>query len=390
MNYSQPFSRTHTRPWSRLVAAIASPPASVSGKDVDRATDKAIVVLLVWTGVALFQSVPEALRSLEWAVFVAKLLDAWAWALLTPLILWTNKRVSAKYQDFVHILAVQLLLSIPFSLGHAILAGLLQYPIAQIWFNPLRSTEHYVYYFLGGWQTYCAIVGILQTLNFYNRYLTSRLELEMVEKRLLESRLNAMRLQLEPHFLFNALNAISSELESNPAQSREMIDDLGTLLRHSLECQGSNEISLANELALLDRYIAIQRLRFGDRIQIEIDVDPETLSTMVPSLLLQPIVENSIRHGIEGRLSGGSVTVSARYVGGNLQLIVQDDGVGLPRRWRFDAGAGLGLRVTRERLRALYPGLGESAFTITRRRGGGTRVVMRTPAPEARIPHVAA
>jgi two-component system LytT family sensor kinase len=219
----------------------------------------------------------------------------------------------------------------------------------------------------------------LQAFNFYNRFLTSQLTLERVEKRLIESRLNALRLQLEPHFLFNALNAISSEVVSNPELVQEMIEDLGALLRRSIDCHGSTEITLAEELALLDHYLAIQKLRFGDRIDIRIDAEPAALSTMVPSLLLQPLVENAIRHGIERRMSGGMIAISARLSDDRLQIDVQDDGIGLPLNWRMEASTGLGVRVTRERLETLYSEAGEHHFIISPRQGGGTQVAIQIP-----------
>src|SRR5206468_3638425 len=132
-----------------------------------------------------------------------------------------------------------------------------------------------------------------------NRSLTGQLQLERVEKSLIESRLNALRLHLEPHFLFNALNAISAELGARPELARSMIGDLGALLRRSLDCKDSAEITLGQELALLEHYLSIQRVRFGERLAIEIEVEPDLLSLMVPSMLLQPLVENAIRHGIE-------------------------------------------------------------------------------------------
>ncbi|MEO7691225.1 MAG: histidine kinase, partial [Sphingomonas sp.] len=209
--------------------------------------------------------------------------------------------------------------------------------------------------------------------------LTSRLQLERVEKSLLASRLNALRLQLEPHFLFNALNTISSEVTANPNLARDMIGDLGALLRQSLDCKDRTEITLAQELSLLEHYLSIQRIRFGDRMEIGIDIEPETLSILVPSMLLQPIVENAIRHGIEGRLSGGKVMISAWRAGDELQIRVLDDGAGLPPNWRMDASTGLGVRLARERLAALYPDLGEQGFVIRRREGGGTEVAMSVP-----------
>ncbi len=343
----------------------------------------AILLLLIWTAVGVFLAVADALNGFfEWHRFLAKVMESWAWALLTPVLLLIDRKLASIDQNIVRLAILFLLLSIPFSLAHTYLTGLLLYPITEIWWNPLRRYDYAVFYFLGSWQMYCGLVGILYAFKYYNRLLTSQLQLERVEKSLLESRLNALRLQLEPHFLFNALNAISSEVASDPALARDMIGDLGALLRHSLDCKDKAEITLAQELAVLEHYLAIQRVRFGDRIAIEIKAEPRTLPAMVPSMLLQPLVENAIRHGIEGQLSGGKITISASRAGEQLRLFVRDDGVGLPPDWRIEASTGLGVRVVRERLAALFPDLGEQAFRIGPRRGGGTEVAITIPLHE--------
>ena len=182
----------------------------------------AVLVVLVWTAIGTFQAVPEMLRGSIWPQFLSKLIDGWGWALLTPVILLIDRKWTSGPQNVVRGAVVQLLLSVPFSLVHTYLAGLMQYPIAEISWSPLRNSEFAVYYFLGGWMTYCAFVGILQAFKLYKRLLTSQVELERVQRRLVESRLNALRLHLEPHFLFNTLNAISSEVVTNPALAREM------------------------------------------------------------------------------------------------------------------------------------------------------------------------
>ncbi len=340
----------------------------------------AILVFLAWTCVGVFHAVPDIFTGFDWLMFASKIIDAWAWALLTPALLLIVRKLSSIEQNIVRLALLLLLLSIPFSLVHTFFTGLLLYGIPQIWWNPLLRSDFAVYFFLGGWQTFCALVGVIYAFKYYNRLLTSRLQLERVEKSLLASRLNALRLQLEPHFLFNALNTISSEVTTNPNLARDMIGDLGALLRQSLDCKDRTEITLAQELSLLEHYLSIQRIRFGDRMEIGIDIEPETLSILVPSMLLQPLVENAIRHGIEGRLSGGKVMVSAWRAGDQLQIRVLDNGVGLPPNWRMDASAGLGVRVARERLAALYPDLGEQGFVIRRREGGGTEVAMSVPA----------
>ncbi|MFL5239033.1 MAG: sensor histidine kinase [Rhizomicrobium sp.] len=339
----------------------------------------ASLIFLVWTAVGAFLAVPEMLRGFYWFVFAAKVIDNWGWALLTPLLLLIDRKLALRQRNLARVMLLFLLLSVPVTLVHTYLVALLLYPIPQVWWSPLRNSDYTVFYFLGGWATYCALVGILLAVRFYNGFLTGQLQLERVEKNLLESRMHALRLHLEPHFLFNTLNAISSELGANPELARNMIGDLGALLRRSLDCQDRAEITLAQELALLEHYLSIQRVRFGDRLEIKIDVSSDVLSVMVPSMLLQPLVENAIRHGIEGRISGGRIVVSGLRVGDQLQLRVVDNGGGLSRDWRMETSTGHGLRVTLERLRALYPGAADERLTIRRCRGGGTEVAIRIP-----------
>lgn len=343
----------------------------------------AVLIFLLWTAVGVFQAVPDMLDGFKWNETIGKFAEAWTWALLTPAILLADRRLNSAYPSAFRVAVAHLVLSIPFSVAHTYLTGIVLYPISSVWWSPLRSTEFAIYFYLGGWLTYCAIAGALQAFKYYNRFLSSQVELARVEKRLVESHLNALRLQLEPHFLFNTLNAISSELAAHPTLAREMIEDLGVLLRQSLDCQGSMEITLAQELALLDRYLAIQKLRFGDRIEVRIEVEPATLPDMVPSMFLQPLVENAIRHGLEGRLSGGAILVSAQHVDDQLHIKVIDDGVGLPPQWRLETSAGLGISVTRERLAALYAEPGGHEFTVSRRKGTGTEVTIRIPRQRA-------
>ncbi|WP_315760276.1 sensor histidine kinase [Sphingomonas sp. Y38-1Y] len=338
-----------------------------------------VTIIAIWTAAGVFQAVPDMIGGINWTEVMAKFVETWSWALLTPAILMIDRSLTAANLNVLRLAVAHLLLSVPFSIVHTYLAALILYPFPAVWWNPLRSVDFGVYFYLGGWITYCAFVGALQALKFHNRLLTSQVELERVEKRLVETRLDALRLQLEPHFLFNSLNAISSEVAAQPALAREMIEDLATLLRHSLDCQNRSEISLAQELALLDRYIAIQKHRFGDRIQFSIDADPETLGALVPSMFLQPLVENAVRHGLERQVAGGHVAVSVERIGDELEVRVIDDGVGLPANWRPEVSAGLGVRVTRERLQALYADAGGHAFDIARRPEAGTEVTIRLP-----------
>lgn len=358
-------------------------PDSALGKIFSSPFRKALFIFGVWTVIGLLLFVPDAIAGmtisgLRLTDLVNKVVDAWAWAFLTPAILYVDRKLSRfDSRPLMHV-GVFLLFSVPFSLVHLGLTGVMLYPYALIWWNPLRYHGFIPYYFLGGWQVCCAIIGTLEAFRYYRRYVAEQTKVERAERRLLESHLNTLRMQLEPHFLFNALNAISSEVINNPGLARDMIEDLGSLLRLSLDYQDNQEIPLSQELTLLEHYLAIQRVRFGDRIQTEVHVDPDVLKTRVPSMLLQPIVENAIRHGLGNSMSGGTVTVSATRSGDCLELRVIDDGRGLPHNWQTETARGLGLRVTRERLEGLYPDVA-NPFEIRPGPVRGTEVIMRVP-----------
>ena len=199
-----------------------------------------------------------------------------------------------------------------------------------------------------------------------------------MERSFSEARLNALRMQLDPHFLFNALNTISSQVERSPRLARTMIEHLGDLLRLSLDARDRQEIPLAEELAFLDHYVAIQKIRFAENLRIEIHVSPEVKYALVPCLIVQPLVENAIRHGISRRASGGTVTVIAERGPNQVEIRVADDGVGLPPGWTLETSSGMGLSVTRERIVGLHPD-GNSRFSVRPRTGGGTEVEISLP-----------
>jgi LytS/YehU family sensor histidine kinase len=231
---------------------------------------------------------------------------------------------------------------------------------------------------LWSWVVYWVIFGAQQTFRYYEHYRASELRLERMERNFSQARLNALRMQLDPHFLFNALNTISSQVERNPRLARTMIEHLGDLLRLSLEARDKQEIPLVEELAFLDHYVAIQKIRFAENLRIEIQVSPEAKYALVPCLIVQPLVENAIRHGISKRASGGTVTVIAQRGPNQLEIRVADDGVGLPPGWTLETSSGMGLSVTRERVVGLHPD-GNSRFSVRPRTGGGTEVEISLP-----------
>jgi two-component sensor histidine kinase len=178
-----------------------------------------------------------------------------------------------------------------------------------------------------------------------------RLEVELAR-----AELESLKYQLQPHFLFNALNAITALVSSNPRAAERTVHGLSELLRHSLDSPAHHEVRLERELELLAHYIDIQRLRFQDRLRVHLAIDPDARRALVPNLLLHPLVENAIRHGIGSRAEGGSIDVRAACVDGRLHLQVSDNGIGgsLPPNAHGPSREGVGLGNTRARLRYLY------------------------------------
>lgn len=224
---------------------------------------------------------------------------------------------------------------------------------------------------------YWVLVSVAHALLFYRRAQDrERRSLELAAS-LAEARLRALRMQLQPHFLFNTLNAIATLVHENPAAADDMIASLSDFLRLTLERGDRPEQPLRDELEFLDRYLEIERVRFGDRLRVRREIDPSTLDLPVPTLLLQPLVENAVRHGLEPRRETGIITLAARRDGPSLRVAVSDNGVGLSAA--APVREGVGLANTRARLHELYGPRASLALEATP--GGGATVVIHLPAP---------
>jgi signal transduction histidine kinase len=339
-----------------------------------------IAAIVLWSALGVLFALP-GLSSGNWkSALLGSFAQWWCWGLVTPLILWTDARLPFKQNQLGARILAHLLASVPLTVlyFYVVMAmralfglgawGVLAHP---------RSLLN-AFGFLWSWVVYWVIFGVLQTFRYYQHYLASELKLEQMERSFSQARLNALRMQLDPHFLFNALNTISAQVERSPRLARNMIEHLGDLLRLSLDARDRQEIPLAEELAFLEHYVAIQKIRFAESLRIEIEVNPEVKYALVPCLTLQPLVENAIRHGVSRRASGGTVTVTAQRGPNQVQIRVADDGVGLPQGWTLEASSGMGLSVTRERIVGLHPD-GNSRFTVRPRTGGGTEVEISLP-----------
>jgi two-component system, LytTR family, sensor kinase len=200
------------------------------------------------------------------------------------------------------------------------------------------------------WILYCLVLGAAEALDFYERYRERAVQAAQLEASLSDARLRALELQIQPHFLFNTLNAVSALVRSRRNdEAVGMIAGLSELLRYTLDHAGDQQVALEDELAILRRYLEIQRSRFPDRMSFDIDVADDARRGAVPTLLLQPLAENAMRHGIALSAAPGVVEVRARRNGSRLQIDVFNTGVLRP-----PSESGIGLRNTRERLQHLY------------------------------------
>jgi two-component system, LytTR family, sensor kinase len=305
----------------------------------------------------------------------------WAWGLMVPVIIAIDRRLPIAVNRPGTRLAVHLAIGLPVAFVNSYVRAVLQAMLGVMaWssaFGLAPLQEAMKGGFLWNLVVYLLVVGGWQAVQYSQHYLASELRLERLERNFSEARLNALRMQLDPHFLFNALNTISSLVVNQPKLARSMIEQLGDLLRLSLESNRRQQVRLGEELEFLGHYLAIQKTRFGDSLHIVIDVSSSARDVMVPSLILQPLVENAIRHGLSPRPGGGTVWVKASVDDSVLHIAVEDNGVGLGDDWAEDR-VGLGLGVTRERIAMLHPSQ-DAGLRIDSREGGGTRVRVSIP-----------
>jgi two-component system, LytTR family, sensor kinase len=325
-----------------------------------------------WTAVALVFVVPQLGNHGNWrTLLLASLAQWWSWGLLAPVITAIDRRLTGPNRNriLVH-LAVAPAMSVVYAYVAACVGAVIG---TGQWWQVLSAGT-----LSGAWRelfwsmlVYGLIVGVGQAYHHQQR-------MERLERNFAQARLNALRMQLDPHFLFNALNTISAHVEREPRLVRGMIEHLGDLLRLSLSSHNRSMVRLSEELACLDHYLAIQKIRFGDQLRVRIDVDGSVGHALVPSMFLQPLVENAIRHGLAPRATGGEVVISAVRTDDGLQVAVVDDGVGLPAGWSLEEKMGVGLSVTRERIAGLYP-QGSTHFSVQPCKERGTAVDIRLP-----------
>lgn len=340
------------------------------------------VLFGVWTFVGLFFASQNYLvysyrQPIRWTDSLIYALPEWyTWGLLSPLILTLGRRFSIRAYPLRHV-PLHLLSCAGFAVIH-----LTVYSLVNMLLRSEYSTTAYVkaiqstLIFKFHWNVlaYWIILGVQQGAGVYRSYRESELRSAQLQSQLAQAQLQALKMQLNPHFLFNTLHAITALIHTKPDDAERMITQLSDLLRLTLDYVGAQEVALFQEMEFLNKYLEIERTRLGERLQIVTRIDPDTLNALVPNLILQPIVENAIRHGIAPFTKTGTLEIISSMENDRLNLMVKDNGGGLNSKIPIE---GIGLSNTRARLKQLYGD--RQTFELKSNESGGVTVKILIP-----------
>jgi len=353
---------------------------------------KWLAVVAVWAMLGVIYAAPvyievraEQHGHHAWRIFTWGILTWLAWAPLTPAMVWLARRFSLIGEAWKRNIAVHLPGFLLISLLHSAAAT-----AVTLWIQPFDnmgdSPKTFWPRFLSRIQgsfgsdllVYGAVIGVFYAIDYYRKYREREFLATRLEAQLAQAQLDALRMQLHPHFLFNTLNSIVGLVRDNKNSAAvSMLVGLSDLLRHTLEHSSRQEVELSEEINFIKLYLSIQEMRFSDRLQIALDIDPRTTKALVPNLILQPLTENALRHGIGRSADSGLVGISSAVEDSHLRLTVYDEGAGLPEDWQLKGSAGIGLANTAARLQQLYDN--DHEFDIRNRDSGGVEVVIVMP-----------
>ena len=320
-----------------------------------------------------------------WLLLVLNLQYWYSWALVTPGVLWLSRVAPLERGRLRRSLPAHLVGVTVATLVHVSLATAGRAVLDQ--FHPMPGGDwqaqfQRMFFLNFDWEmmTYWSIVGLSHAIRYHYEAQDRTLAASRLETRLVEAQLQTLQRQIQPHFLFNTLNTVSALMHRDVDAADDMLARLGALLRQSIETVDVQEVALAEELDFLRQYVAIEQARFQDRLTVSFEIEPGTGDCPVPNFLLQPLVENSIRHGIGPRTGPGHVLVRAFRAGDVLHLEVRDDGVGVDAVRLSDLEHGVGLSNTRSRLVHLYGA--RHRFTVASPPEGGLTVQIEIPVEE--------
>ena len=343
------------------------------------------VLGVIYAGPIYFDMRAQDMGHTAWRIFSWGILTWLAWAPLTLAMVWLARRYSLVEENWKRNLAIHLPAFVLMSALHSAAATVLILnikPFDNLGEGPITFWPRFLLRLKGSFGpdllVYGAVIGTCYALDYYRKYREREFIASRLEAQLAQAQLDSLRMQLHPHFLFNTLNSIVGLVRDNKnAAAVSMLVGLSDLLRHALDHSGRHEVELREELNFIKLYLKIQEMRFSDRLEVEFDIDPATTKALVPNLILQPLTENALRHGIARSADAGLVGISSAIADGHLRLTVYDNGAGLPDDWQMKGSTGIGLANTAARLQQLYDD--NHQFDIRNRDSGGVQVVILMP-----------
>ncbi|PYQ27917.1 MAG: histidine kinase [Acidobacteria bacterium] len=323
-----------------------------------------LLIFLFWTSLATVSAVSRLLdpRGFGFRVMspagpiALAFIEAWIWALFTPLIFWLSSRVSLARSKWIVRIPMIIVVGLAVAMAVYFVLDVARDVIFEnalrrggSVFAPFRDLGRFR--FVNQLLVFFSILAAGFAREYFLRDQSRQRESVELQAQLAEARLDALRMQVNPHFLFNTLNAISALVERDPAGVRRMIARLSELLRHTIDRNRSDEVPLREELAFIRRYIEIMEIRFQGRLRVRMEIENEILDALVPDFILQPIVENALEHGVSRAAGAGEITIAARRDGDRVILTVRDNGPGISENV---GSGGVGVANTRERIEHLY------------------------------------
>jgi sensor histidine kinase YesM len=343
-----------------------------------------IIGFVLWTVLAFLSAAGAHVYTasmgapISWAQLLAwNITISSIWSLLTPIVYELARRYSFDRASWRLSLAIHIVASVILTSVGALALVLLNPVITWTKEPSVPFLAHVLSRTFMDIQRYWYVVLITQAIAYYGKYQERQLVSSQLEAQLARAQLEVLKIQLEPHFLFNTLNSIAALARHDGEAAEHMTLQLADLLRMSLDGVGVHEVPLHQELTFLQKYIDIQQVRFHDRLSVETEIDPPTLDTLVPNFILQPLVENAIRHGIGPRRTPGWIRISTWRDHDDVWMEIRDNGVGFTRGRGLMPQEGVGLRNTRGRLQQLYNE--DHAMVLEDAPGGGCTVKIRVP-----------
>jgi signal transduction histidine kinase len=345
---------------------------------------KWLYIFGAWTAAALFFASSYVLQNQissqpmsVWKAVSVQLASGYGWFVLMPVIFWLANHFPLDRRDNLsRNITANLIGGILLVLIHvawdAFSQSFLNFRNRQ--FETYFSAYAFQFYLNFHWScvVYLQINGIIYGIRYYNKFREGELRASKLEARLAQTRLKVLQMQLHPHFLFNTHNAIAELIHKDPSAAEKMVENLSDLLRMSLNKLNVEEVSFQQELEFLNKYLEIEQTRFQDRLRIKKDIAPDTLDATVPNMILQPLIENAVKHGIAPLIEGGTIEIRSIKENGNLRVQICDDGIGVSR----EIIEGIGISNTRARLKQLYDNAHEFLIESNKEKGMSVNLVV--------------